>query len=141
MGGFDDSLSNTGDYEFVSRCVASGARLVFIHDAVVWHPTHNHARPLLRKIWRIQRTLGLRGARAGRRPKVIAYSSIPIVGMLRSRRSEGRPLRLDRRRLAANGVAPRPLEDLKALPILYLVIPYLARAARIRGWWLARSED
>jgi beta-1,4-N-acetylglucosaminyltransferase len=34
MNGFDDSLPNTGDYDFVARAAASGARLVFSPEAL-----------------------------------------------------------------------------------------------------------
>jgi glycosyltransferase involved in cell wall biosynthesis len=138
VGGFDESIPNTGDSDLVSRCISSGARLAFAPDAVVSHPTHNRPWPFLRKVWRIQRALGVREARRGVRPRLLTASSVPILSMIRSRRSARRPLLLDRTRLAANGVEPRLRDHLRALPLMYLLLPVLTRAARFRGWWIAR---
>lgn len=131
VGGFDPSLPSHGDYDFVQRCRAGGARLAFAPEAVVWHPTRDRARPFLRKVWEIHWSFAVREKRAGRRPRLLTKSYLPVLGMARSRRRVGLPFRLDRRRLSANGVAPRLRDDLRALPILYLVLPYVAGAARL----------
>ena len=136
-GGFDESIPNTGDSDFVSRCVSSGARLAFAPAAIVGHPTHDRARPFLRKVWRIQRALGIRDARRGVRPRLLTASSIPIFSMFRSRRNAGRSLLPDGTRLSAKGVEPRVRDQLRALPLMYLLLPVLIRAARFRGWWIA----
>jgi GT2 family glycosyltransferase len=135
VGGFDESLPNTSDSDFVRRCMEAGGRLGFEPRAVVRHPTRDRPRELLTKLWRVQRALGVRDARAGQRPKLATVASIPILGPLRSRRRAGRPLRLDRERLAANGLAPpTPWEELQATALLYAVVPVVARAARFAGW-------
>ena len=128
--GFDESFPSGGDADFVRRCVAQGAKLVYAPDASVWHPTRDGAGSFLQKVWRIQRA---NGARDGR-PKLLTLSSVPVIGMLRSRRNAGRPLRLDRARLATSGREPTVLDDLRALPVIYLLLPLVARAARFRGW-------
>ena len=136
-GGFDDSLPSHGDYDFVSRCVANGARLSFAGEAVVWHPTHDRARPFLHKVWDMHWSAAIRELRAGRRPTLLTKFYIPFFGMLRSRRRIGRSFRLDRRRLSENGVELRLLDDLRALPIMYLLLPYVAGMARLsarRSW-------
>lgn len=135
VGGFDESLPNTSDFDFVRRCVEAGAALDFEPRAVVAHPTRNRARELLVKLWRVQRALGVRDGRAGRRPRLLTLASVPVLGPIRARRRAGRPLRLDRKRLDANGTAPPTLwEELRALSLLYGVVPLLARAARMAGW-------
>ena len=132
-GGFDDSLPSHGDYEFVARCVAHGARLGYSPVAMVSHPTHDRATPFLKKIWAAHWSRAVRELRRGKPPPILQSAFIPVFGMARSRRSVGRSLRLDRRRLAANGVRARVWDDLRALPILYFVLPYVAGAARLHA--------
>jgi glycosyltransferase involved in cell wall biosynthesis len=133
--GFDESLPSGGDFDFVSRCVAAGSRLVFAPQAVVWHPTRDAARPFLRKIWMVSRCYAIRQRRLGRRPAGLKLRHwIPLLGTLRARRQPGRSLLLDRRRLVANGARPRMWDELRALPLIYLVLPYLQHAAHLRGW-------
>jgi glycosyltransferase involved in cell wall biosynthesis len=138
VGGFDGSLPSGGDYEFVSRALASGARLRLASDAVVWHPTHDAAKPFLRKLWKTQWSNGVRDHRRGERPRLLTRTSIPILGVILSRRRIGRPLGLDRPRLLENGVRPTPWEQLRALPVAYVLVPQVVQAARLRGWWMAR---
>ena len=134
MGGFDDALPNTGDYDFVSRCVSSGARLAFEPEAVVWHQTRDDARSLVRKVWAVNRRYAERESRAGRRPNALKVREwVPLVQPLRSRRRFGRSLVLDRSRLTANDLRPSMREDLAALPLLYVVFPYLSAVAQLRG--------
>jgi glycosyltransferase involved in cell wall biosynthesis len=135
LGGFDDSLANGGDQEFVSRCVAGGARLAFAPAAVVLHPPRETARALLGKIWTVNRRHGTRVTRAGGRPDGLTLRAwVPFVQVVRSRRRAGRSLLLDRHRLSDSDVEPSPWEDALALPLIYLVLPYLARTAQIFGW-------
>lgn len=139
VGGFDDTLPNTGDYDFVSRCVAGAARLVFAPDAVVRHPTRDSARSLLRKIWAVNRRYAEREARYGRTPNGLELRSwVPLVQPLRARRRFGRSLLPDRKRLTESGITARPWNDLCALPLMYVVIPYLAGLAQLAGWWEGR---
>lgn len=133
--GFDESLPSGGDFDFVSRCVADGARLVFAPQAVVWHPTRDAARPFLRKVWMVSRCYAVRQRRLGRRPAGLKLRHwFPLVGTLRARRQRGRSLLLDRRRLTAHGARPRLWDDVRALPLIYLLVPYLKHAAHLRGW-------
>jgi glycosyltransferase involved in cell wall biosynthesis len=139
LGGFDDSLANGGDQEFVSRCVAAGARLVFARAAVVLHPPRDTASALLGKIWTVNRRHGTRVSRAGGRPDGLTLRAwVPFVQVIRSRRRASRSLLLDRHRLRDSDVTPTPWEDALALPLIYLVLPYLGRTAQILGWQDAR---
>ena len=140
-GGFDESLPSGGDGDFVTRCVAHGARLVVASHAVVWHPTRDHARPFLRKIWFQNRWRSVRRLRAGTRPHAMRLRWwCPIVPAGRFRRRAGRSLRLDRRRLAEYGLSVGLMDDLRALPIMYLVLPYLSGSAQLWGWWSSRRS-
>jgi len=142
INGFDDSLPNTGDYDFVARAVASGARLVFSPEACVLHPTRDGARPLLRKVWAVNRRYATRQTRTGRRPRALKLREwIPLMQTIRSRRRFGRSLRADRRRLKEHGVAPTLWEDLQALALMYLFVPYVANAAQLHGWWEGRRSE
>jgi glycosyltransferase involved in cell wall biosynthesis len=135
VGGFDGTLANGGDQEFVRRCVAAGARLRFERDAVVAHPTRDRARELLGKVWLVNRRHAAREARAGRRPGRLSLRSlVPVVQQLRSRARTGRSIGLDRARLSESGVEPRLWDQVRALPVIYLLMPYLATAAQGRGW-------
>lgn len=135
VGGFDDSLPEHGDFDFVGRCVASGATLAFAPEARVSHPTRNAARPFLRAVWIYNRWYAARESRAGRTPEGVRLKSwVPFVQRFRSRRRFHRSLGPDRRWLRANGVHASLLEELMALPLMYLLVPYLASAAQVRGW-------
>jgi glycosyltransferase involved in cell wall biosynthesis len=134
-GGFDDTLPEHGDFDFVERCVARGARLVYAPDALVWHPTRDRARPFLRAVWIYNRWYAAREARAGRLPEGLRLRSwVPIVQRLRSRRRFGRSLGPDRSWLAANHVHVRQREHLMALPLMYLLLPYMSSLAQLVGW-------
>lgn len=133
VGRFDGSIASNGDYDFVQRCVRSGARLGYAPDAEVVHPARDGAGPFLRKHWRTNRAAGLRHACHGE-PLRISRDLVPLWRPARVRRYFGRSLRLDRHRLAVNGVCPRPLQDLAALPLMYVLLPYVGLAARIAGW-------
>ena len=134
VGGFDESLPNQGDYDFVRRCVAAGAKLAFARDATVRHPTRNGAAPFLRKVWAVNRRYAEREAAAGRKPEGLKLRSwMPVVQTARGRRRVGRPFGLDRGRLAESGVRADFVDELRALPLLYLLVPYLAGAAQIAG--------
>lgn len=139
VGGFDDSLPEHGDFDFVSRCVQAGARLAFAEDAVVGHPTRDEARPFLRTVWIMNRWYAAREARARRRPERLKLRYwIPFYSAVRSRRRFGYSLRLDRRRLQEHGLAPSAALELQALPIMYILMPYYQAAAQLWGWWEGR---
>ena len=134
VGGFDETLPNTGDYDFVSRCVAAGAALTYTPTAVVWHPTRDSSRAFLGKVWAVNRRYAARESRAGRRPEALrARSWVPAVQTFRGRRRFGRPIGLDGRRLATSGVRVSAWANLRALPIVYLLVPYLAVIAQLLG--------
>jgi glycosyltransferase involved in cell wall biosynthesis len=135
-GGFDDSLPEHGDFDFVQRCLAAGVRLVYAPDAIVWHPTRDRGRPFLRAVWIYNRWYAAREARAGRLPEGLKLRSwVPVVQRVRARRRWGQSLDgPDRRWLAANDVRARPRERLTALPLMYLVVPYLSGVAQLVGW-------
>jgi GT2 family glycosyltransferase len=139
VGGFDESLPSHGDYDFVQRCVASGARLKHSPNAVVWHPTFDSARSLLRKLLQANWTYAVREARAGRRPYGLAPRSwVPIASTLRARRRSGRSLGLNRKRLEESGVQATWVEKTLAIPFIYLIFPYLGSAAQLWGRRLGR---
>jgi glycosyltransferase involved in cell wall biosynthesis len=139
VDGFEPELREFGDHDFLSRCVGSGAQLVFAAEAVVEHPTRDERDRYLKKLWIMNRWYGEREARSGRRPGGIRLRAwVPFVTTLRTRRWYGRTLvGLDRHRLGTNGHPPRILDDLRALPIIYIVQPYASSLAQLSGWWTA----
>jgi glycosyltransferase involved in cell wall biosynthesis len=135
LGGLDGSIAEYGDFEFAWRATCAGARLVYAHDAVVWHPTRNTGKPLLRALWKYNRGYAVHAGRAGEVAEAIKLRDwVPIVQTYRSRRKFGRSIGPDRRWLRANDVRPSTLLTLRSLPILYLVIPYLRSTAQLSGW-------
>jgi GT2 family glycosyltransferase len=141
VGAFDESLPNTGDFDFVRRCVERGAKLRLARDALVWHPARNSCSAVLRKVWAVNRRHAARESRVGRRPDGLRIRSwIPVLQKLRGRRRVGRSIGLDRQRLRENGVSPSLLDDLRALPFIYLVFPYTACVAQLYGWREGRRQ-
>ena len=135
VGGFEEEIPEYGDFDFVQRCVAGGASLVFASDVVVWHPTRDRAKPFLRAQWIYSRGYGALEGRAGRVPDDMTLKSlVPFVRPLRARRWWGKSYGPDRRWLGENGVVPTRTETLIALPIMYLLVPYLRAAAQFQGW-------
>jgi glycosyltransferase involved in cell wall biosynthesis len=137
--GFDASIREHGDFDFVERCVASGARLVFAPEAVVWHPTRTRARSFLRATWIYNHGYAVRDTRAGRIPEGLRLRSlVPLVQPIRARRRWGRSLGPDKQWLGENGVVVTTGEKLRALPLMYLFIPYFRGAAQFQGWLVGR---
>ena len=135
VGGFDDSIPEHGDHDFVARCVASGADLRFAEEVEVGHPTRDRARVFLRKFWIMNRWYGVRARRRGERPDALSPRAwVPVVRTWRGRRWYGRSLGLDSHRLNVSGAHPGTTQRLLAVPIIYLLLPYLAVAAQLRGW-------
>jgi glycosyltransferase involved in cell wall biosynthesis len=135
VGGFDASLPSHGDFDFVARCVAAGAKLAYGPDAIVTHATRSSARWFLKKTWISSWAYGVREGRAGRRP----YGTrlrwwIPLISRLRARRRFEQPFGLDSRWLIEHDVTPNTREQLAALPIMYLAVPYLQGVAQFAGW-------
>lgn len=138
LNGFDESIPEHGDFDFALRAVAAGARLAYTPDAVVWHPTRNTAKPFLRMVWIMHRWYAAREVRAGRRPLGLKLRWwVPPVHA-RWRRRSGRSLGLDRWWLGENGVTPRLRDDLRAVPIMYGLMPLVGGVAQLRGWWDGR---
>jgi glycosyltransferase involved in cell wall biosynthesis len=141
VGGFDDSISEHGDFDFAERCVKAGAHLDYAPLAVVWHPVRVRARPLLRALWIYNRGYAERAARAGALPEGLrARAWIPVLPVLRARRRWGRSIGPDKNWLGENNLEPTRRETLVALPIMYLLIPYLRGFAQLRGWWDGRRR-
>jgi glycosyltransferase involved in cell wall biosynthesis len=135
VGGFEEEIPEFGDFDFVQRAVALGAKLDFANDVVVWHPTRDTAGRFLRAQWIYSRGYAAREGRAGRLPQELnAKALVPVVPVARSRRWWGRSYGPDRRWLGENDVVPTRVETLKALPVMYLVVPYLRIAAQFVGW-------
>ncbi len=136
VGGFDETLPSGGDYDFVRRCVGTGARLAYQPRAVVRHPTIDQRHEFLRKVSTTNRWAATRRARAGERLSLSSVLTLtPIVGVMQARRHALRPpFRLNRPRLVSSGIAPSWRHDLRAMPRLYFVIAYVAGFARLRGW-------
>jgi glycosyltransferase AglI len=135
VGGFDDTLPEHGDFDFAQRAVAAGARLVYAPSALVEHPTRDTARPFLRMFWIMNRWYAVRAVRDGQRPAAVHLRCwVPLVSTVRGRRRFDYSLRLDRRSLGANGIRPRLRDDLLALPIQYVLLPYVRNAAQLVGW-------
>jgi GT2 family glycosyltransferase len=135
VGGFEDAIPEFGDFDFVQRAVSSGASLAFAPDVVVWHPTRDRANQFLRAQWIYSRGYAARESRAGRLPNELrAKALVPVVSVARSRRWWGRSYGPDRRWLGQNDVVPTKMETLKALPLMYLVVPYFRAIAQVCGW-------
>lgn len=135
IGGFDSVIPESGDFDFVQRACAAGLSLSFAADAVVWHPTRNRWRPYLRAQWIYCRGYAMRLGAAGRFPADLRPRALfPFIPVVRTRRWWGRSLGPDRRWLGENGVVPTTTEVVKALPLMYIVIPYLRAAAQLVGW-------
>jgi glycosyltransferase involved in cell wall biosynthesis len=140
LGGFDESVSSSGDYEFVARCARSRARIVFAADAVVWHPTYE-GREFLRKYVRVNARYALREGRAGRRPDALKLRNwVPVIQTLRARRRFGRSLLLNRRRLEESGLRATPEEQVLAALMIYLVLAYIRCLAQLWGYLQGRAE-
>jgi GT2 family glycosyltransferase len=139
VGRFDESLPEHGDFDFVERCVAAGLRLEFAAAAAVWHPARVRARSFLRALWIYNRWYAARESRVSRLPEALKLRNwMPLVQPVRARRRWGRSLGPDRAWLGEHGVCPTAAETMRALPVMYLLVPYLRGAAQVQGWWDGR---
>lgn len=133
--GFDDTLPNGGDQEFVRRCVAAGARLELSDSAVVWHPSRDTAGLYLGKLWNVHRRFAEREGREGRRPYATRIRWwLPVLPTLRARRRLHRALGLNRRRLRDNSITATAKEQLLGALLLYGFLPYFVGLAQMVGW-------
>ena len=142
VGGFDDTITEHGDFDFVERCVAAGAHLSYVPEAVVWHPVRTTGRSVLRAQWIYSRGYAERATRDGNRPDGLKLRNwVPIVQPVRARRRYGKSvLGPDERWLAQHGVHATAAERAASLPIMYLVVPYLRGVAQLSGWWAVRRR-
>jgi GT2 family glycosyltransferase len=138
IDGFDDAVPTHGDFDFALRAVASGARLVYAPDAQVWHPTRDKAGPVLNMVWIMHRWYAAREVRDRRRPLGLKLRWwVPFIHV-RWRLRSGRSIGLDRHWMAQNGVRPRFRENVLAVPLLYVVLPWVAGIAQMFGWFDGR---
>ena len=126
MGGFDGTIPEYGDFEFVERCVAAGAQLSYAPDAVVSHPVRTSGRSLLRALWKYNRGYAVHAGRAGVVPEAVKFRS-----WVRSfRQSAAGVDGADRSALTAHGCAERSQADsAQSSPNCsdhLLVVPYSA---------------
>jgi GT2 family glycosyltransferase len=141
LGGFDETLLRTGDFDFARRCHEAGAKVVYAPDAVVSHPTYNDARSFIKKFWGVNRWHGWAAGRSGRKPNGLTLRAwVPIVQTYRTRRYFGRPIALSSKRLEENGVRARVWDHARALPLIYLVLPYTACTGQLWGWLAGRRH-
>jgi GT2 family glycosyltransferase len=134
LGGFDMTLPSGGDVDFTSRATARGLRLVYAGDAVVRHPARTTAKGFFKKLWRVNRSHGARLCRAGISPPGASVRGwIPVVRPVVNRRRSGIGLGLQSRRLEEMQARPSLAGAAAALGCLYLVIPYVANVAQLRG--------
>lgn len=141
VGLFDAGQPGYGDFAFVLGCVAAGGKLAYAEDAVVTHPVRTSPRSFLRNVWSMNGSYAAFEARAGRVPEGLRLREwVPVVQTLRSRRRFGMSFGLDRRWLGENGYRPTLRDDLRAVPLIYLLLPYLRVLAQTAGWWKERRR-
>ena len=141
-GVFDESLPSGGDYDFARRCVEQGARLVYAPASVVRHPTLDSRPVFLRKVWTTNRWSAVRRVRDGGRPSFSnLLTFVPFLGVALARRNALRPVAgLQRHRLVAAGLRPSWRDSARALPVLYLLVAYVAVFGRVLGWLEGRRR-
>lgn len=141
LGGFDEGQPGFGDFDFVQRAVRGGARLVYAPEAVCWHPARVDGRAYLVNAWNMSTSYARCVARAGSRPEALRLRNwVPVVQTLRGRRRRRMSVGPDRSWLAENGIEPTALERARAIPLMYLLVPYLSYVAQLGGWWAGRRE-
>ena len=131
-GPFDGWLTLGGDWDFVERAVKGGGRLRYEPKAVVRHPSRDEAQPLLRKILAAGRDYGKRTSRERRAPSALVL--VPFVSAIRERRRQRRLFSLDRRRMQESGVRPSLWDNIRALPVIYVLVPYVGAFGQLSGW-------
>jgi hypothetical protein len=134
VGGFDEAVDEHGDFDFVERCVESGASLRYAESAVCWHPARTAASKLLRAHWVYSRGYAERAAMRREQVEGLKLRNwVPVVQTVRARRRAGLALTLATSWLAENGVHPTRREQILSLPLMYLVLPYLRNTAQVVG--------
>lgn len=141
LGGFDSSLPSGGDSDFVSRATRAGHRLAYSPHAIVFHRSRDDGRSFFAKVWRINWSYAARETRSGRRPRGLRLRQwVPVLPLLTYRRRTWGSGRLRTNRLRANHLEATPPQELRALMVLYLVVPYVTNVAQLAGWWHARGQ-
>ena len=141
VGPFDVEQPGYGDFEFVLRCVSNGATLAYASDAIVTHPVRMGGRAFLRNVWAMNHSYATFESRSGRLPDGVRLREwVPVIQTVRARRRFGMSTRLDRRWMGENGFRPRLRDDLRALPITYLFLPYFCSVAQLVGWITTRRR-
>jgi glycosyltransferase involved in cell wall biosynthesis len=134
VGGFDGTIREHGDFDFVERCVQAGARLRYGPDVVVWHPARRTMASVLRAHWVYSRGYAERRALQHRGADGLKLRTwLPFVSTLRARRRAGLPLTVATPWLKENGVEPSRRERILAVPIIYFVMPYWRNLAQLVG--------
>ncbi|HZT91513.1 MAG TPA: glycosyltransferase [Gaiellaceae bacterium] len=137
VGGFETSTISHGDFDFVSRAVAAGARLTYCGEALAYHPTRDSARSELSFIWRAHRAYARRWTIRGLRPNALRPRYWVPVGLVRAAHRQHKlhgSWVFDEPWLAANGVVPTRRERGAAALLFYVVLPYLEGLAQLDGW-------
>ena len=109
VGGFEGEIPEYGDFEFVERCIASGAQLQYAADAVVSHPARTSGRSLMRALWKYNRGYAVHAARDGEVPDGVKLRSwVPVVQTLALAGAGGGPSGPIRAGCAQTASSPRP---------------------------------
>ena len=134
IGGFDDTVTEHGDFDFAERSVAAGAVLHYGDDVVVAHPARTTATSVLRAHWIYCRGYAERSVLRREQVEGLKLRNwVPVVNTVRSRRRNGLALTPATAWLAENGVHPTRGERLLSLPLTYLVLPYFRNVAQVVG--------
>lgn len=135
LGGFEPAFSYYGDFDFAQRTRGAGGKLVYADDALAWHPTRDRLRWNITMAWEGNRWYAAHVTRVGVRPRASKLREwVPIVQTYRGRRRAGQTATLDRAWFEKNGIRPSTWDNARALPIIYLVVPYVALVAQLVGW-------
>ena len=143
VGAFDESLPSGGDWDFVRRATAAGARLTYAPQAMVRHPTLDNAHTLLGKVWRVNRWSEARRARAGiplyeGRGGLVA-SLVPFLGMVLERRRSRRALAgLELERLTELGITVSLRQRILGIAAVYILVAPTVRLAQVYARLAAR---
>ena len=107
---------------------------------VVWHPTRSTRKSLLRALWKYNRGYAVHAGRRGETPEAVRLRSwVPLVQTVRGRRRFGIKLGIRTTWLEENDVVPTARETVLALPVMYVVVPYLRCFAQYAGWREGRA--
>lgn len=135
IGGFDPAFPFHGDFDFAQRAVRAGGRLAYAEKALAWHPTRDVPRGFIRMAWGGNRWYAARVTREGERPRALKLREwVPIVQTYRGRRRAGQSSGLDRAWFAKNGLQPSLWDNARALPFIYVVLPYMGLTAQLVGY-------